>query len=112
MSMAELVSLYNRLTGKTVRRFSTRERGAELVLKAENGSKKHGRPFASYCVTLAPKGKITVREDSIRGKIIAHLKTLSSAQASIKDLEEKFGKQARGAVHKLIFAGWLTKEKT
>lgn len=109
--MTELVNIYNRLSGKQVKRFATRQRGVELILsvlpKEEVPVPKRkpadtGRPLAKFSVELVPEGKSAVRGESLRGRILAYLKSLPSPRAAITELEEKFGREARGAVQKLM----------
>lgn len=134
MSTPELIKLYNRITGKSTKRFSSREAGIKSLLTAiseraarpqlpqgarvtgvrtvragkevDASKSRAGRPQIVYSVHVA-EGKSEVRASSLRGKILAHMKACSTA--SITELEEKFGEAARGAVQKLLDpkVGWL-----
>ena len=133
MPTQELVRLYNTIAGKQVTRFSSREAGIKSLLKAlaeraksaktvrtvrdgkddtSGKTSKAGRPQAMFSVKLARQGKSEVRSSSLRGQIIAHLKTQEQSTASIADLEAKFGDKARGAVQKLLSVDWLQKLET
>jgi hypothetical protein len=127
----ELVRLYNTIAGKSVKRFSSREAGIKALLSAiaaraqdptvrtVRGSasievpvgSKAGRPPVAFSVTLCEEGKSDVHGSSLRGQILAFLKTLSTPTLSILELERKFGVKARGAVHKLASVGWLKKHQ-
>lgn len=74
---------------------------------------RSGRPHLNYHVKLTPDdaaGKSRVRETSLRGKILAHLRA-HGGSAPITALEEAFGRKARGAVMKLMIVNWVTKEQ-
>jgi hypothetical protein len=124
MKTAELLKLYNRLSPKKVKRFESRKSAVEKLLKllAERaateaalpvrtvtpmGKSKAGRPTLSFSITANSEGKSEVRESSLRGQIMAHIKTLPNATVTIAELETKFGAKARAAVQKLIANDWV-----
>jgi hypothetical protein len=123
----ELVKLYNTIAGQRVQKFSSRAAGIKLLLaalaeRAKSAPKPRlavrtvskvatnaGRPKVVFSVKMAEEGKSEVRSKSLRGQILAHLKTASNRTAAIADLESKFGDAARGAVLKLLEVGWLVR---
>jgi hypothetical protein len=129
----ELVALYNRLTGKSVKRFSSRSKGEGLVIKAlanrppaastrvVNGhaTGRSGRPKAQYAVQLTEeKAKSKPYKDSTRAALIAWLRSKGSITvgneslanaATIDSIETHFGKRMRGVVQKLLEKSWLKK---
>ncbi len=64
--------------------------------------RKRGRPVEEFSVVLQPagSGKSRPHPNSMRGRIMAHLRSGSGA-ALISALVEEFGPSARGAVQKL-----------
>ena len=72
-------------------------------------NRRPGRPPRPFNVTLLPEGKSDVYSRSLRGQILAYLKSLSRPTCDIRELEQRFGVSARGAVHKLVSMGWLKK---
>lgn len=123
MKMQELVKLYNQCTtGQQIKRFESRAKAVERTMEAlanrrpapgvrtvRNGGKM-GRPQLAFTVVLA-EGKSQVRNGSLRGQIIAHLKTLTPNEATIAALEQKFTAKARGAVQKLLEVGHLKRKE-
>lgn len=118
---AQLIILYNRLSSKAVKRFSSRAAGVKSILaelaklppptvrtvRKASGDSKAGRPPVSFKVTLA-EGRTEVQGKSLRGKILTHMRSLAAgADEGVSTLEEKFGKEVRGAIQKLIQVGWL-----
>lgn len=126
---AELIKLFNTIAGKQVTRFSSRKAGIKQLLNAlaeraretaspklnvrtvrngkpADGSGKAGRPTVAFSVKLNEAGKSEVRSTSLRGQIIAHLKSINGT-ATVAELEAKFGDKVRGAVQKLMAVDWL-----
>lgn len=121
MPMPELVKLYNQCSGEGIKRFSSRSKGVQRTIEAlakrpsstiagvrtiRNGGKL-GRPLLDFPVVLAEQGKSQIRATSLRGQIIAHMKTLTPPSTTVAALVEKFTEKARGAVQKLLEVGWL-----
>lgn len=129
METVELVKLYNKLSTKKVKRFESRKTAVEKLLKlladraaiaaalpqgtvrtvSKMKSAKAGRPVVDFAVTACAEGKSEVRESSLRGQIMAFIKALPNATATIVQLEAKFGDKARSAVQKLMAVDWLKK---
>jgi hypothetical protein len=131
MKPAELVKLYNTLAGTSIKRFETKNKGIERIMKWQEEhpetppasqattttrtvskmAGKIGRPPLDYTVKVKADGagKSHVRESSLRGKILAHLKA-NGMKARVQQLEQQFGRKARGAVLKLIEVNWLERD--
>lgn len=125
----ELVALYNRLTGKNIKRFSTRAKGEAQTLKAvqqhssavrtvRNGiSGKNGRPKSRFIVQLtAESAKSRPQKTSARTALIEWLKSKDPIQhageslpnaATIESIEAHFNRRMRGVVQKLLEKLWL-----
>lgn len=132
-----LVALYNKLTGKSVKKFSSRATGEKQVLKAlaaqpatpqlpqgtvrtvrgASSGGKNGRPKAKYIVQLTEdKAKSKPQKGSDRQALIDWLKSKGTIQhngtelphaASIESIETHFNKRMRGVVQKLLEKFWL-----
>lgn len=131
MGTAELLKLHNRLIttpAKPVKRFESRKIGITKLLRliaeraaveaslpkgtvrtvSKMGASKAGRPTLEFSVAACQDGKSDVRESSLRGQIMVHIRSQPESKASISQLESKFGtEKTRGAVQKLIAVGWL-----
>lgn len=128
MTNAQILELYNRLSGNRVRRFSSRAIGerrlAELLqahaevrtvsrMEPEEmaaSQKKRGRPETDFTVTLAT-GRSRPQPGSLRGKILAFMGDPNNNARSLKlsALIQNFGEKTKAAVQKLCAKGWLKK---
>lgn len=123
----ELIAKYNQLTGKSIKKFSSRAAGERQVLAAMANSiatatklpsprkiKGHasaeavGRPIKDFTVTLNAQGSSRPNAVSARRQLLEWLKTLPSKTASIGAIEAHFERNMRGVVGKLRAKNWLT----
>lgn len=131
MTMEQLAETYSRLTGTAVKRFRDRPTGVKRCLAAlaantaanarshtcsdvaprtpESTGKKSGRPPKVIPIKLRTSGRSTVRESSLRGKVMQYLRA-SGGVSTTEELEQKFGKLVRGALNKLFAAGWIERQ--
>jgi len=99
----ELVTTYNELTGKSIKKFSSRAAAEESVKKLLPPEEGRGRPFVDYVVTYKSGGSTTVRESSKRGMVLAELRKRKTARRS--ELTEAVGFETAGYIQKLIEVG-------
>lgn len=143
LSTKDLLAKYNELTGKSIKRFSSRDAGEKQTLAAMTAAKPaaakkpkkvaaetttitapaetvaaaqvkvmkenatQGRPNLDYKIELS-EGVAKVRDSSLRGKIMAYLRTAGTPkQVALSALVTMFGVEAKGAVQKLTQTKWL-----
>lgn len=128
MKTADLIALYNQLTGKSIKKFSSRAAGEKQVAaaQAKHGAAKgkiikgasggkNGRPKLSFAVQLTEeKAKSKPHRASARAALIGWLRdqklTVEGKAvigASIETIESHFKRKMRGVVQKLIEKNWL-----
>jgi hypothetical protein len=134
-STADLIAAYNKLTGKAVKKFASRDKAEAQVLKAQAkgeqpapkakgakqpkatkprkvsgnaGATQTGRPKGSFIVKLTEtKASSKPNPSSLRTQVIELLRKRDDNSASIEQLEKQFNRNMRGVVGKLIQVKWL-----
>lgn len=121
LSTKDLVALYNRLTKKSIKKFSSRATGEKQVLAvlakapkprkingAAGSTAGSGRPKAAFEVKIAPTGGETIlHKASLRKKLMVWLENREGKLATIDAIEKHFGRPMRGVVNKLKEKGWV-----
>ena len=80
---------------------------AAVAAKPAGGGKSFGRPAVDFKLVVT-EGTGTVRESSLRGKILAHMKQQpASSTIRLSDLVSKFGQETKGAIQKLTVCHWV-----
>ena len=131
MPTPELLTLYNSLTGKSIKKFSSRANGekqtlAALTAKAATAAKadtpkaeataaapaaarkvslmgvKMGRPKSDYGIQVIDGAASKLRPSSMRSMIVNHMNAQPNRSCTISALTEKFGDAVHGAVVKLL----------
>ena len=129
----QLVAEYNRLTGKNIKKFSSRAAGEKQVLAATNkplsavallppkaqkvkgarrvkgaiAAEAAGRPVIDYLVTLTPtKAQSHPNSKSLRRQLIEWMEKRGTP-AAISQIEKHFGRSMRGPISKLREKDWL-----
>lgn len=130
MKTGALVALYNQLTGKKIKKFSSRAAGEKQVLaaaaKAEaagttvkgSAGAKNGRPTISFSVTLTEeKAKSKPHAASARMKLIEWMRSDAvpakegKKTVTIEQINAHFKRKMRGVVQKLIEKKWLARSE-
>lgn len=122
LASKDLVALYNRLAGKSIKKFSSRAAGerqvASLLASAPKArivrgaatSGKNGRPKITFTVRLTEaKAQSKPHPASDRMQLIEWLRKRPEGQASIDTIDSHFGKSMRGVVQKLFEKSWLVR---
>lgn len=117
MPTSKLITLYNKLSGKSIKSFSSRASAENRTIAAqacadERASKRtplRGRPIIDFQIKLdASSGRTKVRDGSLRGRILAHMREADAPNGvALSSLTKKFGEGAKGAVQKLLQVKWL-----
>lgn len=121
MKTTELVALYNRLTKKSIKKFSSRAAGEKQVsaVLAANGGKARvvrgkaganktlGRPTLSFAVELLGQGVSRLQPKSLRRQLLEWLEVREGKSATIEAIEAHFKRNMRGVVNKMEEKGWL-----
>lgn len=135
MSNADLIALYNKNTGKSIKKFSSRAAGEKQVIASMNGHAKPagkaakpaakasivrkvkgsagangaGRPKVNLDVKLTEKGGSTkLNPKSLRKQLIDWLGGLTNRGTDLHAISKKFERDMRGVVGKLRTSKWLT----
>lgn len=131
LTTPELIAEYNRLTGKSIKRFSSRPAGEKQVTAARAKVSGHtetartirgasggrnGRPKLSFIILLTEdKAKSKPHRESDRAALIGWIRerelkhgseTMKGA-ATIEEIEKHFKKSMRGVVQKLEEKSWV-----
>lgn len=120
LSTKDLVALYNKLTNKSIKKFSSRAAGERQTLAAAKKSKprvrtvrgaasgKNGRPKLSFTVQLTEdQADSNPHAKSARMALVEWLRAQPDGKASIDAIEAQFKRAMRGIVQKLAEKKWV-----
>ena len=104
---AELVAEYNRITGKSIKKFASRAKAEEqtiAVLPPEKDAPSgRGRPMVDQLIRAVDGGTSAVREGSKRGQVLAAIRAHKQIYRS--QLTDEVGFEVAGFVQKLAEVG-------
>jgi hypothetical protein len=78
------------------------------VVKGKAGAAGSGRPRGTFSIQLSGKpGKSTLHKNSLRAQLMNYMQASAQKVFSIETIEQKFNRNMRGVIGKLIEKDWV-----